>query len=91
MDYFQIERLDSNNLFVTRSAKHLQQPPEGGPGQLWNLIDVELERVGGVVYFEEYNGVQGYEVEGLDQDLVQTMLFDCLRAWSTRVLSPSHP
>ena len=85
MDYFQIECLDSNNLFVTKLAKHLKQPPEGGPGQLWNLIDAELERVGGVVFFEEYAGVQGYEVEGLDQDLVQTVLVDCLRAWSTPV------
>lgn len=79
MDYIQI---DSNNLFVSKSAKHLKQPPESGPGQ---QIDAELEGVGGVVYFEECNGVQGYEVEGLDQDLVQTVLIDCLRAWSTPV------
>ncbi len=78
-------RMYSNNLFVTTSAKHLQQPPQGGPGQLWNLIDDELERVSGIVCFAKYNGVQGYEVEGLDQDLVQTVLIDCLRAWSTSV------
>lgn len=53
--------------------------------QLIDLINAELERVGGIVYFEEYKGEQGYEVDGLEQDLVQTVLIDCLRAWSTRV------